>query len=346
MSALRVIGFATIYLPPCLLVLGRASGQDWLLPAFFFAGLPVLTILFGSVRGRGSDVGPLAQLALLWMPRLYVVLFVATLYWTLSVLSAGAPSSTISRVFFPIALLVMCGLASCVAHDLLHRSGKGDRLGAHLVAALAGYPFFVYEHLRHHAAPRDTASANCPRHSECVWTYAWRRFWVVPAQSFELSRTLHRAGRGSIVDWLPLWILVSSGTAVAFSVVGGAYGLMCYGMLVVGVPFLLNTVTYIQHWGLGDDNPHIPAGTRQIGWDDATRLQSWLILGISFHDEHHANPGQAYYTYAPSGSAPRLPSEYALMVLACFVPSLWRRLMVPQLDRWTSGNRPPLSAAA
>ena len=334
MKRLRVVGFATMFLPLALFAVGRVWSFDWLLPLCFFAGFPLLRPLLGSIRESVRDWTFFEEQVLTWMPRIYVIAFVVTMGWAVSCLVAVRAESFSSVIGFPISLLVMSGLASCVSHDLGHRSSRWDRAGANLIVAIAGYPFFVYEHLAHHADPRATALGNCPRIGESVWTYGWRRWWLVPTQALTVSNRLMRNTGRAIVDDLRVWVIVTGLCCAIFWVAGGLYGLLCYVVMTIGVPFLLNTVTYLQHWGLGDDNLDLPSTTEQIGWDDSTRLQSWLILGISFHDEHHREPGRAYYAYGPSGTAPTLPAEYALMVLACFVPSLWRRIMRSRLQEW------------
>ena len=335
MKGLRCTGYLAMFLPAALLMAGATAGLAWLLPIAYFVAFPLLRMVFGSQpEGEQSDWTASEVFILDWLPRIFVFGFAATMFWTLSQVALLAGSITTSGVGFMVSVLVMCGLASCVAHDLAHRESRWDRRGANLICALAGYPFFVFEHLDHHGHTRDTARAHCARLDESVWSYVTRRFLKAPGQAIAMSRTISKAGHASVLDGVAPYVSLSVVCWVAFAAAGGWFGAALYALLVVGVPFLLNTITYIQHWGLGDDNPHIPNEVRQIGWDDDCRFEAWMILGISFHEHHHRQPRLPYYRYGPTRGAPKLPAEYAIMVLICFVPSLWRRVMLPVIAAW------------
>jgi len=160
------------------------------------------------------------------------------------------------------------------------------------------------------------------------------------AQAVKFSSAMHKAGQApSVLDRVWLYVGVSCGVAALFVWAGGVYRLVTYVLMSVGVPFLLNTVTYVQHWGLGSDGPAASLKARDLAWDEDSKLQSWIILGINFHQQHHNNSRQAYYTYGATQGAPKLPADYALMVLACFVPALWRRIMDPVLLRWVASAK-------
>ena len=345
MKDIRCAGYLAMFLPGALLITGAAVGLAWLLPIAYFVGFPLLRMIFGSQPDGGqSDWAAWEVIILDWMPRLFIFAFSATMIWTLGQVELLAGSLTLSSVGFMVSVLVMCGLASCVAHDLAHRESRWDRRGASLICAVAGYPFFVFEHLDHHRHSRDTASAHCARLDESVWAYVTRRFLKAPGQAITMSRTISSAGKASVLDGVAPYIALSVVCWIAFAAAGGWYGAALYALLVIGVPFLLNTITYIQHWGLGDDNPHIPSQVRQIGWDDDCRFEAWMILGISFHEQHHQQPRLPYYRYGPTRGAPKLPAEYAIMVLICFIPALWRRVMRPVLAAWQANPQALRSA--
>ncbi len=340
MSSIKALGYTAIFLPPALLVVGHAIQFYLLLPLCFFVAFPLLRLVAGSVLpGEAADWSDSERKLLDWLPRIYALLFVVTMAWVLFVVGFQRPHSFSDRAQFVLATVVLAGLAECVAHDLGHRRGASDRRAAHLISALAGYPFFIFEHWAHHAHSRDTVSGHCPRVAENVWAYVLRRGCKAPMQAVRLNARLCRnGGDHSIFDDLRLYVALTAVLWSAFALVGGLYGFFIYAVLVVGVPFLLNTITYIQHWGLGTESSAAKLnGVTQVGWDDTARFQSWLILGISFHHQHHQDAERPYYMYRPTVGAPSLPAEYAILVLLCFAPPLWRRVMTPVLLAWSSG---------
>lgn len=341
MMSARPLRYAVIFVPPALLAGGQAFHANWLLPAGFFVALPLLRLVFGSVPLGGTSPWTTADRRVLdWLPRIYAVLFAITMACVLCVATLQPPASPLDCTGFVVSVLVLACLAACVAHDLGHRPLAGDRRAAHLISAIAGYPFFIFEHWAHHAHARDTASAHCPRLDESVWAYALRRGRAVPRQAFAISADCNRTdGLGGVFDDARFYVCLTGVLWIMFGALAGLYGFCLYAVLVLGVPLLLNTITYIQHWGLGDDCPAKLGNVRQLGWDDRSRLQAWLILGISFHHQHHEVPGRPYYTYGPTQGAPMLPAEYAVLVLACLVPPVWRRVMKPVLTSWCASQR-------
>ena len=339
MRSFRSLSYLVIFLPPLLLVAGRELRFDLLLPASFFVGLPALRLVFGSAAAQPIlDWTDAVRRFLEWLPRVYSVVLAATMVWIAVTASSFALQSVQERVFFAVAVLVLGGVAECVAHELAHRRNVWDRRAGHVIDAVVGYPFFAFEHWDHHAHASETVAAHCPRVGENVWAYAARRAIRAPRQALALSQRRYRNGMSSsVLDDLRLYVGLTLCTWCGFTVMAGWYGFVLFGVLVLGVPFLLNAITYIQHWGLGDDSGAVPAG-EQIGWDEDANLQSKLILGISFHYQHHRDAGRPYYLYGPTRGAPKLPAEYALMVLVSFVPPLWRLIMLPVLERWNAAQ--------
>jgi alkane 1-monooxygenase len=332
----RSAGYLAMLLPVALLFFGHAIGFDWLLPLCYFVAFPLLRTVFGSSpEGNVTDWASWERSILDWLPRFYLVTFLASMLWALQQAASNSDALSSNSVGFMVSVLVMCGLGACVAHDLLHRVSRWDRRAANLISAVAGYPFFAFEHLAHHLHSRHTESAHCARTSENVWEFTARRFLKAPGQALAMSREVwNQARRPSALDSVWLYIAITCATWIAFAAVAGWYGFALFALLVVGVPFLLNTITFIQHWGLGDDSPVVAQSVAQVAWDDDCRLESWMILGISFHEQHHLSPRLPYYHYAPTVGAPKLPAEYAIMVLISFIPSLWRHVMHPVLAAW------------
>lgn len=333
---MKALGYLAMFLPPTLLILGRELQADYLLPLAFFAGLPVLRSVFGSVENGGDRAWTPGQRRLLeWLPRVYVLVLLATLGWVLWVLETWSSIEVAPKVMFAVSVLVMAGLASTVSHGMAHRADRWDRRASMLIPALCGYPFFVFEHWAHHMAPRSVEAAHCPRLDEGVWAFIARRGVVAPCQAVMLSRELRASGKlSSLLDDQRIYVAITAITGVAFIGAGGWFGAALFSLLVLGVPLLLNIITYIQHWGLGVDGPPEIAAMEQVGWNETSRVQSWLILGISHHMEHHADPQRPYYEYGPTPSGPTLPADYALMFFLCCVPPLWRSVMRPVLDAW------------
>lgn len=130
---------------------------------------------------------------------------------------------------------------------------------------------------------------------------------------------------------------------VAFYSAVGWIGVAIYTFTVFFVACGVQLVTYMQHWGLGDD--HIPdARLRELAWEDDCRFEAWLTMSMSVHHSHHADAGQPYYRLVPTTGSPRMPTGYVLLMFATFVPPIWRRTMEPALDFWLANPHATPSA--
>ena len=118
--------------------------------------------------------------------------------------------------------------------------------------------------------------------------------------------------------------------------------------MTIAVPFLLNLVTYVQHWGLGKTGAPGLGQQDHVAWDDDCRLQRWVVLGLSAHNEHHWSPRRAYFLNGFVRGAPTLPASYSIMVLLALFPAAWRKAMAKARAAWeeAEGRRGVREASA
>ncbi|MCO5122381.1 MAG: fatty acid desaturase, partial [Rhizobacter sp.] len=132
-------------------------------------------------------------------------------------------------------------------------------------------------------------------------------------------------------------------TWIGFTAIAGAPGMYLYLAATLGVVFGVQLITYIQHWGLGDDS--IPGRIAYgRGWEDDCRFQAWVTLSLSLHDQHHRDSRRPFYRIGPSPDSPRLPAGYVLLMFASLVPPVWRRVMATPHQYWLASPASPLSA--
>jgi alkane 1-monooxygenase len=245
---------------------------------------------------------------------------------------------------FSLSLWMTLLFGTCVCHELIHRRDRKQALLGHLLAGFCGYHALGAEHLAHHARPGDTRRAEYPRKGESVWSFAVRRTMRVsrelfgraaPVWSRQTSTPTSRGIRLALAATVLTW--------ASFAVIGGISGACLYLVEIAGVMFGIQLITYIQHWGLGDDAiaDRVSYGR---GWEDDCRFQAWVTLGISLHDQHHRDSRRPYYRIDLSPDSPRLPAGYVLLMFASLVPAIWRRVMTPAFQHWLATPASPVSA--
>ena len=145
---------------------------------------------------------------------------------------------------------------TCVAHELIHRRDKRQAMLGHVLAGICGYPALGMEHLAHHARPGDTRLAEYPLKDESVWQFAGRRMWRIGSELFGPAAPIWslRAQMPNLVRTAYRRCLSTALTWASFAAIGGWPGACLYLAMMIGVAFGVQLITYIQHWGLGDDS--------------------------------------------------------------------------------------------
>lgn len=331
---LHASGYLAVFVPPALLVAGVATGLPWLACVAVFLIAPFLRAVFGDV----DEGAPLAwsERASTWLDRIppaFAVMFPLCLLVTLWQIHAGALQSGGAWIGAGLSLWTCFIFSTVVAHELVHQRRPERRRLGRALAGLVGYPVLGHEHMPHHATSGNVADAEWPSASESVWGFAVRRLRRVLRSAVEYDAALGLRLGGRWRGGLAEAVAITAGAWGVFALAGGAAGAALYGVMIVGVWFAMQAITYLQHWGLGEDSvPEAREG--QYAWEDGCRLQAWMTLSISFHQAHHLSPSRPYYLTGPVEGSPRLPAGYVILLFASLVPPLWQRLMRPALARW------------
>lgn len=341
---LAAAGYLAIFLMPTLLVIGALMDQPWLAIGVVVLVFPLARLAFGALP-RAPEWPEGVATFLEQLPVVYAAVVPPAVLVALALAQALGPESGLGEFAgLSLSLWMTMLFGTCVAHELIHRRGRRQALLGHLLAGFCGYPALGAEHLAHHARPGDTRRAEYPRRAESVWSFACRRVRRIgrelfgPAASVWGRRTSTPTSQGTRIA-----LTATAVTWASFAVVGGVAGAVLYALTVAGVTFGIQLITYIQHWGLGDDSvPDRVSYGR--GWEDDCRFQAWVTLGISLHDVHHHDSRRPYYRIHLSPDSPRLPAGYVLLMFASLVPWIWRRVMAEAFQHWLSAPASPRSA--
>ena len=326
-------GYLSIFLMPAFLVLGVWSHHPYLAFGMTMLVFPLARSVFGGYQSTETILWEEHIATVLErLPVVYGAALLGSTMLVLAFLASGAVDSPSSAIGVGLSLWMTMLFATCPAHELVHRRSTHEANIGWLIAGLAGYPPLGLEHLTHHGRYGDTQNAEWPRVDESVWQFAGRRMRRVYVEACMLLAQVN--GPSSVVGRrLTSAVIVMLATGTAFALAGGVIGFVVYLGAALGVTFGVQVITYLQHWGLGDDS--LPdAGRRQLAWEDDCLFQAWLTLHISFHQSHHESSRLPYYRVALASDSPRQPAGYVLLMLLCMIPRLWQRLMRPVLEEW------------
>jgi Fatty acid desaturase len=324
-------GFLSVLIAPALLIAGIELDRPLLAFGVVMLLYPLARPVFGEIGDAAVEWTEPVSVALHRLPVLVALIGIGLMTWVPWRLFGGAAESTGYLVALGLSLWIVLLLATCTAHELIHRSSPWEaRLGRWLAAA-GGYPLLALEHLNHHLRPGDVSRAEWPDERESVFGFARRRLTLVVRSAAEVA--LGRAGSPRARNALFETCLVTALAACAFALCLGMPGLVLYAGVAVGVTLGFQAITYLQHWGLGSSTRRVGA-VHAIAWEDSCRFQAWVTLNVGCHQAHHTNSRLPFYRLAPEPGSPRQPAGYVILLLLSLMPPLWFHLMRPALDAW------------
>ena len=311
----------------------------WSGPALMFGLIPLLDLLVGADAENPPDSvlttlehDRYYQWAIyLYLPAQYVSLVLACWIWGGG---GGVAMSDIDKLGLMLTVGGIGGVAINAAHEMGHQRAQSERWLSKVALAQTGYGHFYIEHNRGHharvATPDDPASS---RLGENIYTFHYRSIIgsLRSAWALERRRLARRGKRAWSLrnDALNAWLM----TAALFAALIAAFGIAVLpwliGQAVIGF-FLLETINYLEHYGLRRQQR--PDGSYERvrpshSWNSNSMISNVFLFHLQRHSDHHANPQRRYQALCHADEAPQLPAGYSTMVVVALVPPLWRRLM-------------------
>lgn len=342
---------AVFVLGPLSLVLnglgrpGAAQMLSWFAPFTLYVFIPVLDLVVGK-DGQNPPEEAMERLkknkyyryiTYAYIPLQYFSLLVAAYLSTASDLSwlgyhGALPWHT--KLGLALSVGLLGGLGINVAHELGHKNDSLERWLSKIVLAQTFYGYFYVEHNRGHhvrvATPEDPASARfgetfwefLPRDMFCGMRSAWRleseRMRRLDKSPFNIHNDVINAWLLSVVLWGVLIALLGP-ALIPFMLIQAIFG-----------SSLLPVIDYMEHYGLlrqKRSNGRYEPCTPQHSWNSDHLVSNLFLYNLQRHSDHHESPGRRYQTLRSVEDAPSLPCGYAPMMLAAYVPPLWRRVM-------------------
>ena len=114
----------------------------------------------------------------------------------------------------------------------------------------------------------------------------------------------------------------------------GISGVLYFLLLAFMGKILLETVNYIEHYGLVREKGK-PVRIRH-SWNSNHTFSSMLLINLTRHSDHHRNPNLKFWELDPyPETAPMLPYGYLSMIyLLLLAPFLYHKIMSKKLLDW------------
>jgi len=347
---LWLLGIAVMGLPIYSFLLFRWTGLGifwWATPIVVYGLIPLFDRLIGEDEANPPDSAmaalaadryyryvvfaaiPLQYATFVWGTYMAVTGGLAWWEWTGLVVSVGMTS----------------GLAINVGHELGHQTHPLERWLAKVALAPVMYGHFYTEHNRgHHVRVATFEDPASSRFGETFYEFLPRCVYGSITSAWQLEKKrLEKQGKS-------VWS-IDNDNLQAWGITLALFGVMAIWLGPWALPFmilqgaiggsLLEVVNYLEHYGLmrqkkADGNyercqPH-------HSWNSNHLATNVFLYHLQRHSDHHAYPTRSFQTLRNFDGLPRLPSGYAGMILAAYLPPLWFRLMNPRVVAHFGGD--------
>jgi len=316
----------------------------WFVPIYIFFIIPILELIMKPVpENVGEEVENQIRNDKFydWILYAVVLLQYGSLYVFLSNIAERSGFDLMGQI---ISMGVLCGTFGInVGHELGHRKSGFDQFLAKVLLLTSLYTHFFIEHNKGHhahvATDQDPSSAILGQSIYSFWpqtvfgTYA--KAWKINLDE------LKKKGLGFLnpQNEMLFFTLAQVIFMVLIGYFFGIYTLLYFLVSAIIGALLLETVNYIEHYGLlrkRNPNGNYERVLPKHSWNSNHLLGRLMLFELSRHSDHHYLASRKYQVLRHHDDAPQMPTGYPGMIVLALFPPIWFRVMNRQLKKYES----------
>ncbi len=309
----------------------------WIIPIYSFAFIPLLELFLKvDTKNMNAAEEELAKADKMYDYLLYLVVFlqIPTLFFFLHSINQ-AELSIVDIIGRILSMGILCGVFGInVAHELGHRNNKFEQTLAKISLLTSLYTHFFIEHNKGHhknvATPNDPSSA---RYNEWVYLFYFRTIAFTYISAWHIANEeVKKKGKAvfSIYnEMVQLQFMQLALIALIYFVFGGYIALCFLGAALTGI-LLLETVNYIEHYGLQrkeTEQGKFERAKPEHSWNSNHPVGRMILFELSRHSDHHYLASRKYQILQHHDNAPQLPTGYPGSMLLALIPPIWCSVM-------------------
>jgi alkane 1-monooxygenase len=237
---------------------------------------------------------------------------------------------------------ILCGTFGInVGHELGHRNNKFEQRLAQLNLLTSLYMHFFIEHNKGHhkhvATPNDPSSAPYKQSLYRFWLRSvvgtYTKAWKIANQEIQQQQLPWWHFKNEMLQfqivqiiWLGIIFYIAGVHALLYYIVAATIGFL-----------LLETVNYIEHYGLlrkqtteGKYERTMP----QHSWNSNHVIGRLMLFELSRHSDHHYLASRKYQVLRHHEAAPQMPTGYPGMMLLSTIPPIFFAVMDKQMKKY------------
>lgn len=315
----------------------------WATPVFAFICIPVLELLFpvdtDNLKPDEAE-DKLKQRLFDWLLYLNLPMVYGLLIYALYLVSI-TELQTYEFIGFIFSIGIVLGVNGInVAHELGHRQTTNERFIGKALLLPSFYMHFYIEHnYGHHlnaATPEDPATA---RYNQSVYSFWFTSTIRQYFSAWKIQNNLLKNNRKSFwsltndMFWYAIFQFLY---LIVISLIFGTSGLLfALSAGIVGF-ILLETVNYIEHYGL------IRLKTASGRYERVKENHSWnsnhvigriVLYELTRHSDHHYKSSKKYQILDCHDDSPQMPYGYPTSMVLAMFPPLWFKIMNTRIPK-------------
>ncbi|MFN8293749.1 MAG: alkane 1-monooxygenase [Chitinophagales bacterium] len=237
---------------------------------------------------------------------------------------------------------ISCGVFGInVAHELGHRNTKHEQFMAKILLWTTQYLHFFIEHNRgHHKNVSTTEDPASSRYGETLYTFyfrtisgSWRSAWQL--EKDRLAK--NGATVWSLKNEMLVYQIIQVATLLIILALLGIKTLLLYMASALIGALLLETVNYIEHYGLQRkkiDNAYYEKVMPAHSWNSNHPIGRLMLFELTRHSDHHYMASRKYQILRHFDQSPQMPTGYPGMMVLATIPPLWFKVMHKQIEKY------------
>ena len=337
--------YLTAFSIPLVAVLSIYLKGNWSFatPVFAFVVLPVFELIFPLDEynlEKKQVESKLKNKLFDWLLYLNLpVVFGILIYGLLTVTSTDIQTYELVGLTFSVGIVLGVNGIN-VGHELGHRQTTNERFVGKALLLPSLYMHFYIEHnFGHHlhaATKEDPATARYNQSVYSFWfTSTIRQYFSAWKIQKKLLKNNHKSFF-SVKNDMFWYLIIKAIYLIAIFLFFGNFGLL-FAVLTALVGFtLLETVNYIEHYGL------LRLKTKSGRYERVKEIHSWnsnhiigriVLYELTRHSDHHYKTSKKYQILDCHEGSPQMPFGYPTSMVISLFPPLWFKLMNKRVPR-------------
>ena len=227
-----------------------------------------------------------------------------------------------------------------VGHELGHRQATNERfLGKALLLPALYMHFYIehnYGHHLHAATKEDPATARYNQNVYAFWFTSTIRQYV---NAWKIQKKLLKNINKmfwSLKNDMFWFSIIQTLYLILVLIVFGKIGLLFVISAAITGFLLLETVNYIEHYGL------LRGKTKSGRYERVKEIHSWnsnhvvgriILYELTRHSDHHFKSSKKYQVLECHDESPQMPFGYPTSMVLALIPPLWFNIMNKRVPR-------------